>query len=194
MKKTYFYSRRLLNLSIQLDSCDTPVNQDCWRHVSCLTGACNKNCHKLVVFWLTGAWAHEKPLHDWVLVSFEHFWQFLVFLVYLPRLSRGPSGWGKFLSPEESFDQFEKKVEPRITLREWRNRKKSRNKYTQFVKSATLKCLKHVKHYLVGAQFLPGILDANLCKNKQTNNKLTNIEQITWYLFYLFVFVYFCIN
>ena len=61
---------------------------------------------------------------------------------------------------------------------------------------------------LVGAQFLPGILDANLCKNKQTNNKLTNIEQITcafvysiikvliytWYLFYLFVFVYFCIN
>ena len=26
----------------------------------------------------------------------------------------------------------------------------------------------------VGAQFLPGILDANLCKNKQTNNKQTN--------------------
>ena len=26
---------------------------------------------------------------------------------------------------------------------------------------------------------MPGILDANLCKNKQTNNKLTNIEQIT---------------
>ncbi len=26
----------------------------------------------------------------------------------------------------------------------------------------------------IGAQFLPDILDANLCKNKQTNNKLTN--------------------
>ncbi len=27
--------------------------------------------------------------------------------------------------------------------------------------------------FSVGAQFMPGLLDANLCKNKQTNNNIT---------------------
>ena len=29
------------------------------------------------------------------------------------------------------------------------------------------------KQFLVGAQFMPGLLDVNLCKNKQTNNNIT---------------------
>ncbi len=40
----------------------------------------------------------------------------------------------------------------------------------------------------VGAQFMPGLLDANLCKNKQTNNNITMLLYlygITWILAYI---------
>ena len=36
----------------------------------------------------------------------------------------------------------------------------------------------------VGAQFMPGLLDDNLCKNKQTNNNNTMLISITWILAY----------
>ncbi len=38
----------------------------------------------------------------------------------------------------------------------------------------------------VTVQFLPGILDANLCKNEQTNNKLTNINDRSLSVLWLF--------
>ncbi len=35
------------------------------------------------------------------------------------------------------------------------------------------KTFKQPSEKSVGAQFMPGLLDANLCKNKQTNNNIT---------------------